>query len=225
MHTWTYQPTSDLSREFPAYSSGTRRPWPGPAIVNLAIPLKPGRYLVVNGGSESRTNAFWETLNIAVPRYRAQRGLSYGVDLVAIGRMGLRAYGKQPTDHRAHRMYGARVLAPCAGRLVAIHGLPDMQIPIIDRDNPAGNHILLRGAEADVRLGHLQPGSMRGAVGADVAVSDWLGVVGKSGDSGEPHLPIHAQSQGSGDALISGDSQPLQFNSRFPVRGHRIPVP
>ena len=99
-------------------------------------------------------------MNIAVPRYRAWRGLSYGVDLVAMGRMGLRACGIQPPDTRAHRMYGARVLAPCAGRLVALNGLPDMQIPMIDCDNPAGKHVLLRGAEADVRLGHLQPGSI-----------------------------------------------------------------
>ena len=50
------------------------RTTPAAGVVNLAFPLGPGRYLVVNGGCNSSTNAHLETLNAGVPRYRAWCG-------------------------------------------------------------------------------------------------------------------------------------------------------
>ncbi len=195
-------------------------------VVNLAFPLERGRYLVVNGGSSISTNLHLETLDTDVPRYRAWRGQSYGVDIVALDGFGLRARGVQPADPRAYVIYGARVLAPCAGQvIIAVDGLPDMQVPEVDRDHLAGNHVLLRCADADVLLGHLQPGSVRVQVGVNVVVGDWLGLVGNSGNTGEPHLHVHAQSPGPIEAPLGGDPRPIQFNGRFPVRGDRIVVP
>ncbi len=195
-------------------------------LVNLAFPLQPGRYLVVNGGSNSSTNAHRETLDASVPRYRAFRGQSDGVDLVALDRWGLRARGVQPADPRAYVVYGAHVLAPCAGEVViAVDRLPDMQVPEVDRDHLAGNHVLLRCAGADVLLGHLQPGSVQVRAGAQVAVGDWLGSVGNSGNTGEPHLHIHAQSPGPAEAPLSGEPRPIELNGHFPVRGDRIETP
>lgn len=201
---------------------------PAAGVVNLAFPLESGRYLVVNGGSNSRTNAHLETLDAAVPRYRAWRGQSYGVDLVALDGFGLRAIGVhvQPADPRAYVIYGAHVLAPCAGRVVvAVDGLSDMQVPEVDRDPLAGNHVMLRCAEADVLLGHLQQGSVRVRAGANVVAGDWLASVGKSGNTGEPHQHVHAQGSGQSEAPLGGDPRPIQFNGRFPVRGDRIQAP
>ncbi|MEO9148930.1 MAG: peptidoglycan DD-metalloendopeptidase family protein [Burkholderiaceae bacterium] len=202
------------------------RSTPVTGVVNLEFPLEAGRYLVVNGGSDISTNAHLETLDAGVPGYRAWRGQSYGVDLVALNGFGLRARGVQPTDPRAYRIYDARVLAPCAGKVViAVDGLPDMQVPDVDRDHLAGNHVMLRCAEADVLLGHLQPSSVRVSAGAGVAEGAWLGLVGNSGNTGEPHLHIHAQDQGSAESPLSGDPRPIQFNDHFPVRGDRIKAP
>jgi hypothetical protein len=47
----------------------SRTPPPLP-VVNLAFPLGPGRYLVVNGGSDFSTNAHLETLDASEPRDR-----------------------------------------------------------------------------------------------------------------------------------------------------------
>ncbi len=194
--------------------------------MSLAFPLESSRYLVINGGSNISTNAHLETLDAGVPRYRAWRGQSYGVDLVELDEFGHRARGVQPADPRAYRIYGARVLAPCTGQvIIVIDGLPDMQVPDVDRDHLAGNHVMLRCAEADMLLGHLQSGSVRVPAGANVAVGDWLGSLGNSGNTGEPHLHIHAQGQGSAEAPLSGDPRPIQFNGRFPVRGDRIEAP
>ncbi len=195
-------------------------------VVDLAFPLQPGRYLVVNGGSNISTNAHLETLDAGVPRYRAWRGQSYGVDLVALDGFGFRARGVQPADPRAYRIYGAHVLAPCAGQVVvAVDGLPDMQVPEVDRDHLAGNHVLMRCAEADVLLGHLQPGSVRVHAGTNVIAGDWLGSVGNSGNTGEPHLHVHAQGKGPIEAPLGGDPRPIRFNGHFPVRGDRIEAP
>ena len=202
------------------------RTTPAAGVVNLTFPLEPGRYLVVNGGSNSSTNAHLETLNAEVPRYAAWRGQSYGVDVVALDRLGLRASGVQPADPRAYRIYGARVLARCAGQvIVAVNGIPDMEVPKMDRNHMAGNHVLLRCVEADVLLGHLQPGSVQVQVGANVAVGDWLGLVGNSGNTGEPHLHIHAQGMGSAEAPLGGEPRHIRLNGRFVVRGDRIVTP
>lgn len=203
----------------------SRTPPPLP-VVNLTFPLGPGRYLVVNGGSDFSTNAHLETLDVTVARFRDWRGQSYGVDLVKLDEFGLRAKGLQPADPGAYHVYDTRVLAPCAGRVVlAVDGLPDMQVPEVDREHMAGNHVLLRCAEADVLLGHLSPGSVQVRAGGTVVIGAWLGSVGNSGNTGEPHLHVHAQRPGPVGAPLGGDPLPILFDGHFPVRGDRIVSP
>ena len=203
---------------------------PPERAVPLSFPLEPGAYLVVNGGSDINTNAHLMTLDASIPRFRQWRGQSYGVDIVKLDAFGLRVRGALPADPTAYRIYGARVLAPCAGQvLMAVDGLPDMQVPEVDRDHLAGNHVLLRcvdpSTNADVLLGHLRPGSVRVRAGATVAVGDWLGSAGNSGNTGEPHLHVHVQRPGLAGAPLSGDPLPILFGGRFPVRGDRIESP
>ena len=207
------------------------RTLPPEHAVNLAFPLEAGVYLVVNGGSDLNTNAHLMTLDASIPRFQEWRGQSYGVDIVKLDALGLRARGVLPTDPKAYRIYGARVIAPCAGRVVlAVDGLPDMPVPEVDRAHLAGNHVMLRCVEAignvnfnaDVLLGHLRPGSVQVREGANVAVGDWLGSVGNSGNTGEPHLHVHAQRPGPAAAPLGGDPLPILFDGRHPVRGDRI---
>jgi hypothetical protein len=210
---------------------------PPERAVTFAFPLASGTYLVVNGGSNINTNAHLMTLGASIPRFREWRGQSYGVDIVKLDALGFRARGVLPADPKAYAIYGARVLAPCAGRvLIAVDGLPDMQVPEVDRAHLAGNHVMLRCADltvgadshtdsqGDVLLGHLLPGSVQVRAGASVAVGDWLGLVGNSGNTGEPHLHVHAQRHGPVGTPLGGDPLPMLFDGRFPVRGDRIVV-
>ena len=95
----------------------------------------------------------------------------------------------------------------------------------------AGNHVMLRcadpntNANADVLLGHLRLGSVRVRPGATFAVGDWRGSAGNSGNTGEPHLHVHAQRPGPAGAPLSGDPLTVLFGGRFPVRGDRIESP
>ncbi len=199
---------------------------PSGTVVELTFPLSDGTYLIVNGGSDLSINAHLMTLDAAVPRFLAWRGQSYGIDIVQINAFGLRAQGVQPTQPNAYRIYGAKVLAPCAGEvLAAIDGLPDMKPPQADRDHMAGNHVLLRCADADVLLGHFRPGSLRPIPGARVRVGDVIAEVGNSGNTGEPHPHIHAQRPGPPGAPLGGDPRPISFDGRFLVRGERIERP
>lgn len=203
-----------------AWRSRTAPPEPA---VTLAFPLESGTYLVVNGGSDINTNAHLMTLNASIPRFRGQ---SYGVDIVKLDAFGFRALGVLPAEPKAYAIYGARLLAPCAGQvLIAVDGLPDMQVPEMDREHLAGNHVMLRCAQADVLLGHLSPGSVQVHAGDAVATGVWLGAVGNSGNTGEPHLHVHAQRPGPVGALLGGDPLPIFFYGHFPVRGDRIGSP
>lgn len=95
----------------------------------------------------------------------------------------------------------------------------------MDRKHMAGNHVLLRCPEADVLIGHLSPGSLLVRPGDAVARGVWLGAVGNSGNTGEPHLQVHAQRPGPASAPIGGYPLPILFDGRFPVCGDLIGVP
>lgn len=209
-----------------AYQSASaiagRTPQAG-SVIELAFPLKGGEYLVVNGGSSLKVNAHLTTLDTSVPRFYAYRGQSYGVDIVKLDGWGLRASGLLPAEPSAYVIYGVPVYAPCTGQVIAAQdGLPDMQVPQTDREHMAGNHILLRCKHADVLLGHFKSGSLKVAVGEQVAVGHAIGAVGNSGNTGEPHLHIHAQQAGSPAERLSGHPLPIQFGGRFLVRNDRV---
>ena len=102
-------------------------------MVDLASPLRGDHYLILNGGNDIRINAHLKTLDDSVPRFRAYRGQSYGLDIIQTDQFGLRASGLAPSDPTAYQIYGEPVLAPCTGRIVAaIDGFPDMTIPETD---------------------------------------------------------------------------------------------
>jgi Peptidase family M23 len=192
-------------------------------LVDLAFPLKGGTYLVISGGSNLTVNPHLMTLDASMARFDAYRGQSYGIDIVKLDGWGFRADGLQPREATAYDIYGTPVYAPCGGSvLIALDGLPDMQVPQVDREHMAGNHVLLRCKDADVLLGHLKPGSVAVAAGDELAVGDRIGHVGNSGNTGEPHLHIHTQHRGTLSEPLSGDPLPMRFDGRFLVRNDRV---
>lgn len=194
----------------------------GPSM-DLALPLGSGRYLVANGGAGITLNAHADALDQSVPAHRAWRGTAYGVDLVAIDAWGSRAAGVMPPDPSQYYIFGMAVLAPCAGDVViAVDGLPDMQVPEQNERHLAGNHVILHCAGSDIVLGHLRRGSLRVGVGNRLEQGVLIGEVGNSGASSEPHLHIHAQMAGTPDAPFSGAPIPIRIAGRFLVRNSRV---
>ena len=199
--------------------------WRTPAdVVELSFPLRNGTYLVVNGGSNELINAHYKTLE--EERFRRWRGESYGVDIEKLNRLGLRARGFVPKQLRRYEIFGEPVYAPCAGATIAAtDGIHEMTPPEMDRQNMAGNHVILQCRGAWILLGHLQEGSVEVRAGQPVAEGQRIGRVGNTGNTGEPHLHIHAQRPGTEAAPLSGDPMPIRFDHRYPVRNARIGAP
>lgn len=193
-------------------------------VVDVANPFGPGHYLVGHGGSRYLVNGHLKTLDDTVPRFRAYRGQSYAVDFFGIGPFGLRATGWRPADPAAYAIFGAPLVAPCGGTVVASENdAPDFDVPGQDTERRLGNHVILRCGEAEIVLAHMRRGSLTVAPGDTVAEGDPLGQVGNSGATSEPHLHIHAQRPAGPDAPpLSGAPLGLRIDGRFLVRGDRL---
>ncbi|GAA5006831.1 M23 family metallopeptidase [Kitasatospora paranensis] len=161
------------------------------ALPLAAFPLR-GDWYVGQGGGRGLNH------HLAAPE---QRG---AVDLVQVG-----STGTHRGDRRAltsYPAYGAAVHAPCDGQVAAaVDGLPD-QAPGVLRYGPLyGNHVAVDTGTETVVLAHLQPGSVAVAVGDRVRTGQFLGRVGNSGNSTEPHLHLHAEREGLGLDLVFAD--------------------
>jgi hypothetical protein len=203
-------------------ASAMARRVPGEHVVDLQFPLRHGVYYVVGGGSVELSNPHLMTLT--AERFRAYRGQSYGVDLLKLGAFGLRASGVLPSDPARYAIYGDPVYAPCSGTVVqAEDGAPDMPPPEPDRTRLPGNHVLLDCGGAHVLLAHLKPGTVRARPQQLIEAGAFIGLVGNSGNSNEPHLHVHAQRPApAGHEPLSGDPLPMRFNGRYLVRNDRV---
>ena len=188
--------------------------------VELARPLEAGSYLVVSGGHELAINAHLMTL---APEFGDYLGQSYGVDIIAVDGLGLRADGIAPEDPKAYFVYGREILAPCAGTVAGVvDGLPDMPAGQRDRAHMAGNHVILDCGGVHVVLAHMAPASVTVSEGEAVAVAHPLGRVGNSGNTDEPHLHIHAQTPGSPGTPLNGQPIPISVEGRTLLRNEVV---
>jgi hypothetical protein len=199
--------------------SGWRVP-PGDAV-RLAFPLTDGTFYIANGGSNSLLNAHLETLEGET--HRPWRGQSYAVDILQINRVGLRASGFLPADPAQYLIFGRPVHAPCGGTILETeNGREDLSPPQVDRTYLPGNHVLLDCGEFLVLLAHFKKGSVEVATGQQVEVGHTLGQVGNSGNTGEPHLHIHAQRRGTRPTTLDGEPLWMLFDDNFPVRNQLV---
>lgn len=194
---------------------------PDRPAVELAPPLRGGTYLVANGGSNALVNPHLSTMGDA-PRLVPWRGQSRGLDLVRIDALGRRARTPAPSDPAAYAIFGDTVFAPCSGRIIAaVDGLSDLLVPEIDREHMAGNHVMIGCGRAWVLLAHLRRGSVTVRTEDRVAVGNPVGQVGNTGNTGEPHLHVHAQTPGTGVMPVSGEPLPITIAGRYLARGQR----
>ena len=195
---------------------------PPEQVIDLQFPLRHGVYYVAGGGSVELLNP--HVMTLTADRFRAYRGQSYGVDLLKLGRFGMRASGWLPTDPGRYFIYGDPVHAPCSGTVAQSEdGAPDMPPPQPDRARMPGNHVLLDCDGVHVLVAHLKPGTVRARPGQRIEAGAIIGLVGNSGNSNEPHLHVHAQRPApAGHAPLSGDPLPMRFDGRNLVRNDRV---
>ena len=205
--------------QLPGVLAGRQVP---PDAVDIAFPLEPGRYLVINGGHHPLLNAHFMTLSD--PGLADYRGQSFAVDIIGIDRFGWRAVTPLGTgDPADYLIFGARVLAPCDGTVIhAVGDRPDLPVPQLDTVDRGGNELMIDCGDFLVYLAHLRQGSLRAGIGDAVAARETLAEVGNSGHSGEPHLHVHAQRGTDPAALLRGEPLPVTFDGSFPLRNARL---
>lgn len=208
---------------------------PDPAPVVLALPFR-GTWLARNSPARR------------VPSHGTHLfATTYAMDFVAVRgrrtatRRDWRALlATEPVDR--FFAFDQPVLAPAAGRVVAVHDGEDDHVA---RRSPlaqlpyaltqaarirrgagavAGNHVVVELADraGHVLLAHLRAGSIRVRVGESIAAGRELGACGNSGNSTQPHL--HIQLMDSADAA-SARGLPMSFRRyRAWRRGAGAPV-
>lgn len=201
--------------------TGYQPPTIGP--VDLSFPFKKGTYYVANGGSNELLNSHLDL--IKSKRLQELRGTMYAVDIVKLNGIGLRARGLSPSDPAQYEIFGDPLYAPCEGVVLqSANTMPDMSPPQLDRQHEKGNFVMLQcdRGKAVIAMAHLKKGSVKVAAGDRVSTGQQIGEIGNSGDSGEPHLHIHAQQLGSNAAELDGAPLPMTFANRYLVRNTRV---
>lgn len=191
------------------------RTLPRGPVVDLAEPLDPGTYYVASGGSTIALNR-----HLATRDSDTWRGQSRGVDLVKVDSLGRRAHGIAPENPEDYFIFGEPVIAPCVGSVVATRDdLVDQRVPQVDRENPAGNYVLLQCGASQVLLAHLRQRSVVVKQGDRVELGTPLGRVGNTGNSSEPHLHLHAQRPSTDSAEpFAGEPEWITIEGHFPIR-------
>ena len=184
--------------------------------LQLRFPLQNGIYYIAHGGNQIGVNHHYPII--------AQR---YALDIVKINRWGLRANGLIPSDLNAYKIFKDKLFAPCSGQIIAVENQFHDNIPFqMDPKNLAGNHIILYCKDHSVLLAHLKKGSIPVSVGDYVEEGDFIGEVGNTGNTTEPHLHIHAVKGKIVDSVATeAIGVPMTFNGKFLIRGDRLIVP
>jgi murein DD-endopeptidase MepM/ murein hydrolase activator NlpD len=160
----------------------------------IGPPLRGADWLAANGPS----NASGHRRTIISVDGTARIPQRFGIDWIQLRPDGSRHEG-DPKDNKNYRAYGNDALAVGDGIVSAVKdGIPEnvpgatsRAVPIT-MDTIGGNHVIVNlGDGVYAFYAHLQPGSIKVAIGDKVRRGQVLGLVGNSGNSTEPHLHFH----------------------------------
>lgn len=161
-------------------------------IVDIESPIAATCVAIIHGGPRKATNA-----------HHGFGDQHYALDAVVI-RGGWRARSLRPASLDRYYSFGATVIAPLDAMVESIvDTASESRIgqPFDENADPRGNHVTLAAGDVRVLLAHLRPGSCRVTVGQHVKAGDPIGEIGNSGNSTEPHLHIHATTDGRASQL------------------------
>jgi len=184
-----------------------RIPTPPADAVTIGVPFSE-EWQVVNGGRSTLISAHW-TLDV-------ERN---AIDFVQL--VDGKSYQGDPSRLENFNIFGDPLLAVADGRVTAaVDGHPDLPVGGTTWHEMAGNHVILDiGGGHYVLYGHLKQGTLRVRVGDEVHRGQFIGQVGGSGNSGEPHLRIQVQNMPAFDVEDRGiRTFPIPLRGRNDLR-------
>ena len=172
--------------------------------------------LVAWGGDTEATN-----LHVKNPQQRR------AVDLTMAGADG-KTHRNDGHHNDDYLTFGKAVVAVAPGTVVlAVDGVPDNEPGDVNKYYVPGNLVMLdHGSGEYAWYAHLKNGSVRAKPGQKVKAGEFIGLVGNSGNSTEPHLHFHIQdsptlSKGYGVALVFADMVVVRDGRREEVAVYR----
>ncbi len=163
----------------------------------------------------------WGGRSVAENYHAASPDQRFAYDfLVTEGDSSFSGDGTQNEDYYC---FGKSVVAPGAGTVVeAVDGVQDQPPGQLNPDAPLGNHVIIDHGNGEVSfLAHLKKGSVAVEAGQEVAAGDVLGACGNSGNSSEPHLHYHLQTDAVFYGGAGGEGLPAQFRA-YLADGKRV---
>ncbi|MBP1652194.1 MAG: Peptidase, partial [Bacteroidetes bacterium] len=122
-----------------------------PETIELAFPMKTGRYFVLQGGKGLPTNLFHFSL----------RGAIYAMDIVKLkpdGRRANQIFSRKLADYE---IFGDTLYSPCDGRVLKAYGdNPDNIPPDMSRGPNNTNQVIIETTNSYIFLGHMKEGSV-----------------------------------------------------------------
>jgi hypothetical protein len=186
---------------------------PTAPAVDLAFPFEDGIFAISQGGSGPPL----QSTHLGSP---AQ---VFAVDITMLNKAGLGRDSLSSTGPESWVIWGKPVLSPCSGEVVwARDGIVDR----IGRDpeTPAGNVVAIECNGVIVYLAHFRQGTVQVRQGGMVETGQLLGEMGASGNTGGPHLHIHAEKPPFAGEFSQNDGVPMTFGGRFLWKPLVIPV-
>lgn len=180
-------------------------------IVSLQFPLKNGNYYIASGGSNRVLNNHFN---------RGSKSQRYAIDINKLDSFGRISSSFIPSENMDHYIFGAKLYAPCTGSVISLENNVEDNLGTnlnVSNEQGQGNYVVLDCSGLVVSLVHLKKSSIRIAKGDMVKSGEYIGRVGNSGFSQEPHLHLQTATYDADSVLVGVpmkfDEQPLYRNN------------
>ena len=221
----THRISYDLPADAPALTLIGSRTLNGPALtvdprtaLVIASPLRGDGWLTANGCCAA--DSIHRFLRLAVAGSDLTKPETFAIDWVQL--QGGRLFTGDGARNEQWFAFGAEVLAAAEGTVVSVRDDMPEETPnqptvaVLRPEDYGGNNVVIQIAPVVWALyAHLQPGSIRVAVGDRVAPGQPLGRLGNTGNSTAPHLHFQLA---DGPDVLTANSLPFVFD-RYTLAG------
>ena len=168
--------------------------------ITLQSPFQDSWYVVQGGNSPLINHHYF---------FGSQK---YALDLIVAEDGTLPLEKVQALDR--YQSFDRDLFSPVDGKIVEMRNdLPDLPIGEFDRQNIAGNYIVIQTKDNFyILLAHLKQESIVVAAGDTVKAGEKIGKCGNSGNTSQPHLHLQAMTQPD---FLSPESQPVPISFKI----------